>query len=319
MKLKLLFSTMMVLMVSQLYGQGQGDYKWVNKEDSVKVYQGGEKYPVKFFNQDFETSKPENIILMIGDGMGVSQVFAGLTANGGQLFLNNFKHIGFSKTQSTNSYITDSAAGGTALSTGVKTYNGAIAMVIDVKGDTIPVKTVLEMAEDKGLSTGLIATDVIVGATPAVFIAHQKSRNYFEAIATDFLKTEIDVFIGGGYKYFIERKDGRDLTFDLKKRGYQVLQTMEEIIQVKSGKLAGLPVFDETQPASRRNMNLLSSTETALNILSNNKKGFFLMVEGSQIDWGRIKTIPYMLYRKCLNLTRQLGRCLNSLQKMVKL
>ena len=89
---------------------------------------------------------------MIGDGMGTSHVFAGLTANGGHLFLDNFKHVGFSKTQSSDKYITDSAAGGTALSTGQKTYNGAIG----VNTDTVAIKTILEMAEEKGLATGLV-------------------------------------------------------------------------------------------------------------------------------------------------------------------
>lgn len=74
MNIKLLFSTMMFSIVSQLYGQG--NYQWINKEDSVKIYQGGEKFPVKTFRQEFKVGKPRNIILMIGDGMGVSHVFA---------------------------------------------------------------------------------------------------------------------------------------------------------------------------------------------------------------------------------------------------
>ncbi|MBT6765843.1 MAG: alkaline phosphatase, partial [Prolixibacteraceae bacterium] len=92
------------------------------------------------FPQKFKSEKPKNIIFLIGDGMGVSQVFAGLTANKGHLFLENCKYIGFSKTQSSDNYITDSAAGGTALSAGVRTYNGAIG----VDPDNNPVKTILE-------------------------------------------------------------------------------------------------------------------------------------------------------------------------------
>ena len=107
------------------------------------------------FKQDFKSEKPKNVIMMIGDGMGVSQVFAGLTANGGHLYLDNFKHIGFSKTQAADNFITDSGAGGTALSTGQRTYNGAIG----VNTDTVAIKTILEMAEENGMATG---TKVII-------------------------------------------------------------------------------------------------------------------------------------------------------------
>jgi alkaline phosphatase len=77
MKLRLLFGTVMLLIVACVYGQG--NYQWINKEDSVKIYHGSEKYQVKTFTQDFKAKKPQNIILMIGDGMGISHVFAGLT------------------------------------------------------------------------------------------------------------------------------------------------------------------------------------------------------------------------------------------------
>ena len=199
MKLKVL--ALVSLFLSFLFVYSQENYKVVSKVDSTKIYVGGAKYEVKSFTQEFKTQKPKNIILMIGDGMGVAQVFAGVTANGGHLFLDNFKCVGFSKTQSADNYITDSAAGGTALSTGQKTYNGAIA----VNTDTVPIKTILEMAEDKNLATGLVSTSAITHATPASFIAHQGSRGSYEDIAADFLKTNVDVFIGGGYKHFAQR------------------------------------------------------------------------------------------------------------------
>src|SRR5690606_16655147 len=160
-----------------------------------------------------------NIILMIGDGMGLAHIFAGMTANGGRLYLDNCKSVGFSRTQSANRYITDSAAGATALSTGKKTYNGAIAMVIDAHGDTVAAKTVLEMAEEKGMSTGLVASCALSHATPASFIAHQPRRQRYDEIAADYLKTDIDVMIGGGWKNFADRKDGRDLVSVLKAQG----------------------------------------------------------------------------------------------------
>ncbi|MCK5730644.1 MAG: alkaline phosphatase, partial [Draconibacterium sp.] len=128
----------------------QDAYMDASAEEKEKTYSGGEAYDVKTFTQEFKSEKPKNIILLIGDGMGITQVFSGITANKGHLFLENCKHIGFSKTQSADKFITDSAAGGTALSTGTRTYNGAIAVDMDKK----PLKTILEAAEENGLATG---------------------------------------------------------------------------------------------------------------------------------------------------------------------
>lgn len=284
----------------------QETYKNVEPVDSTKIYVGGAKYEVKTYPQKFKAKKPKKVILMIGDGMGTSQVFAGVTANGGQLFLNNFKHVGFATTQSSSHYITDSAAGGTALSTGQKTYNGAIG----VNTDTVAIKTILEMAEEKGLATGLVSTSAITHATPASFIAHQGSRGSYEDIAADFLKTDIDVFIGGGYKHFAQRKDQRDLTRELQDKGYLVLRDMDEIAKVKSGKLAGLTADEHNEVYPKRKMSLPLSTQTAINILNQNSKGFFMMVEGSQIDWGGHAQNTIYIVNEMLDFDRAVGKAL---------
>jgi alkaline phosphatase len=225
----------------------------------------------------------KNIILMVGDGMGLAQVYAAMTANKGNLHLKRCRHIGFSKTNSADDYITDSAAGATALACGHKTYNGAIAV------DTLKNKltTILEMAEEEGYATGLVATCDITHATPASFIAHQPHRNMYEEIAADFLKTDIDLFIGGGKKRFTQRKDNQDLTVQLAKKGYQLAYSLDEISRVKSGKLAAF-LADEHLPkmTQGRGEMLLQSSLKAVELLSQNEHGFFLMIEGSQIDWG---------------------------------
>jgi len=277
-KLKLL-AIFLVLGISVL---AQDQYLTAKSEDLEKTYVSKNSYKVKEFPQKFNVDKPKNIILLIGDGMGVSQVFAGLTANKGKLFLDNCKYIGFSKTQSADNYITDSAAGGTALSAGVKTNNGVIGMDAQLN----QVKTILEEASEKGLATGLVSTSAITHATPASFIAHQASRGSYEDIAADFLKTDIDVFIGGGLDHFTKREDGRNLVDELQKKGYQVEIDLKKIKKVKDGKLAGLTAEVHNGRMSERGDMLPVATETALNILDNNEKGFFLMIEGSQIDWG---------------------------------
>ena len=304
MKIRLTACLTLLLFTQQIFAQE--NYKTVSKEDSTKIYVGRTTYEVKTFPQKFKAKKPKNVILLIGDGMGTSHVFAGLTANGGHLFLENFKNVGFSKTQSSNRYITDSAAGGTALATGQKTYNGAIG----VNTDTIAIKTILEMAEEKGLATGLVSTSAITHATPASFIAHQGSRGSYEDIAADFLKTDIDLFIGGGYKHFAARKDKRDLVSELKEKGYRVLRNMDEIAQVKSGKLVGLTADEHNEVYPKRKMSLPVSTQTALNILSQNKKGFFIMIEGSQIDWGAHQNnMPYVV-NEMLDFDQTIGKAL---------
>jgi alkaline phosphatase len=227
--------------------------------------------------------KPQNVILLIGDGMGVAQIYAGLTANKGPLHIEQAQFIGLHKTNSASHYITDSGAGGTALAIGQKTYNGAIG----VSADSVPQETILESAEKRGLATGLVSTSSITHATPASFIAHQKSRSLDTDIAADFLKTDIDVFIGGGAKFFKSGPGGRNLVADLEQKGYQVRYTWQEAMQVTQGKLAALTAEEHNPKFSKGRGDMLpQSTAKAISLLKTNKKGFFLMVEGSQIDWG---------------------------------
>lgn len=226
---------------------------------------------------------PRNIILLIGDGMGTSQVYAGYTAKKGIMNITGMPVSGFSVTYSASDYITDSGAGGTALATGVKTNNYSIG--VDEKGQ--PVKTILELAEQKGLSTGLVATSTITHATPASFIAHTTNRSKYADIAFDFLHTDIDVFIGGGYNHFARRSDSLNLIDSLKARGYSVARNLKDVDLPSTPRLAAL-LADEHMPSiakGRGNM-LPEATEMALKILKRNKQGFFIMIEGSQIDWG---------------------------------
>jgi alkaline phosphatase len=281
MKLKNLsiFFSLCVLTISTL---AQDDYKIKTQQD-VKEYTGGAVYKVRQFAEPSEKTIPKNVIFLIGDGMGLSQIFSGLVANRGDLFLKNFTNIGFSSTQSASHFITDSGAGGTALATGKKTFNGAIG----VDTDSLPLQNIREKAEAKGLATGVVSTSAITHATPASFIAHQPNRDWYEEIASDFLKTNIDVFIGGGLKNFTTRKDSANLLIEFQNKGYQVLTGIDSISKVTKGKLAGFTSTGHniTMLEGRGDV-LPTATKTAIEILDNDSDGFFLMVEGSQIDWG---------------------------------
>ncbi|MBC9933125.1 alkaline phosphatase [Chitinophaga qingshengii] len=221
----------------------------------------------------------KNIIFMVGDGMGTTQIYAGLTANKGSLNLERFKCIGFSRTNSANNYMTESAAGATAFAIGQKTYNGAIG--VDSAGR--PQPNILEIARQHGLSTGIVVTTDITDATPATFAAHQKTREMQAEIAADYVKSDADVLIGAGREHFDQRKDGRNLLTEFMQKGYQVKYTTDDITQVKQGKLVGL--VKEERVAGRGDQ-LARTTNTALQLLQQNKKGFFLVVEGSKIDDG---------------------------------
>lgn len=226
---------------------------------------------------------PRNIILMIGDGMGVAQVYAGYTARLEQLNMAQFPVSGLVKTNSNDNYVTDSGAGGTAFSTGFKTNNGYIA--IGPNGDTL--ETILQKAEKKGLATGLVATSAITHATPASFIAHCVNRGDYEVIALDFLKTDIDLFIGGGYAHFSKRSDSLNLIDSLLSKGYFVARDLRDVDVPTVSKLAALLADGHLPRVSAGRGEMLSDASAmAVKLLKRNKKGFFLMIEGSQIDWG---------------------------------
>ena len=235
-----------------------------------------------------EPRKARNVILLIGDGMALPQVSAALYSNNNKLNLEQFSIIGFHKPSSASDLITDSAAGATAFACGVKTYNGAIGMT----KDTLPCFTILEELDALGYATGLVATSTLVHATPAAFVAHQPLRVFYEAIAADFLKTDLDLAIGGGKRYFDRREeDERDLVKELQQKGYIVSDYFrEELNQITS--VSKRPFFYFTADkhplthAAGRDY-LPYATDFALSFLRRRSdKGFFLMIEGSQIDWG---------------------------------
>ena len=230
-----------------------------------------------------DKKKPKNLIIFIGDGMGVAQVYAGMTYSGYTMTFPAFPVTGFSITYSANSYVTDSAAGGTAISAGEKTNNGMLAM----RPDSTVLQTIMEIAKSSGLSAGVVSTSAVTHATPASFIAHDASRGSYEDIARWFLKGTADVFIGGGVSYFRSRKDSADLTADLQKMGYDVVYNLPELKKSTSLRIAGL-MADGDMPyidTGRDPEYLAAATAKAIEVLSRNKNGFVLMVEGSQIDW----------------------------------
>lgn len=229
-------------------------------------------------------SGPFSVILFIGDGTGTAQ-WSAAAMSASNLAIESFPVVGLVDTRASNSRVTDSAAGATAFAAGVRTFNGAIG----VAPDSTPVRTVLELAESRRMATGLVATSTLTHATPASFAAHVPSRAMHLEIAADIAEREIEVLLGGGLRYFdpAQRPDGQDLLGRIT-RGAAYVTTPEEFRALDTKavpKLVGLFANDNPPPAGSRAPSLAELTRGALDVLARDRDGFFLMVEGSQIDW----------------------------------
>jgi alkaline phosphatase len=246
-------------------------------------------------NNTEPASKPSRIIFLIGDGMGLSAVSTTVYYGDQQSAFARFQEIGLIITSSARQKVTDSAASGTALSTGTKTYNGAIGM------DTAraPLENITEIVSKMGWQTGVVSTSSVTHATPASFYAHAGMRSSEELIASQLLVSEIDFFAGGGINYFNKRRDGLDMLPIASQYGFAIDTvtlpapgTLDP--STKYGFLlapGGMP----SMPDGRGDF-LPEATALAIEHLSQSGSGFFLMVEGSQIDWaGHANNSEYLI------------------------
>ena len=232
--------------------------------------------------QEPEPPKAVNVIYMIGDGMALPQVYAAMLASHEKMTFSQFPFIGVVDTHSASNDITDSAAGGTALASDHKTKNGMVGM----NPDTIPVKTVLETLAEQGKETGIVVTCYVTHATPATFYAKVPKRSKYEDIAMQMAENEyLNLIIGGGMKHFNQRKDSVNLVERMENElGWKVYDTLADI-DVTCKKYAVMADADHMPKAAERGDFLPRAVKTALQTLDGAENGFFLMVEGSQIDF----------------------------------
>jgi alkaline phosphatase len=245
-----------------------------------------------------DAKKIRNVIICIGDGMGINQIaLTRMKAAGrdGRLYIERMPVTGLVCTHSASALVTDSAAAGTALASGVKTTNGMIGMTPDGK----EYVTILEAAKDKGMTTGLVVTSTITHATPATFASHVRSRKAEDAIAEQLIANRVNVLFGGGRKFFLPKSDpnsGRvddtNLLAEAAEVGYTVITSKAELSDVRRPYVLGLfqlealttvPPEPSLTELTSRAIELLQTTNRGL--FSRRPAGFFLMVEGSQIDW----------------------------------
>ena len=261
-----------------------------------------------------QVEKPKNVIYLIGDGMGFGAVTSLLLSEDEPTGFEMAPVIGLSETCSANNYVTDSAAGGTALATGTRTNNGYVGA--DPNGEQLT--SILRKAQTYGMKTGIVVNTTLTEATPGAFYAGVTSRYKVFDIAKQFTESGVDLAIGGGLDHFISRPDSLDLTATLIEKGYDVYLNWETVLKTDSDKFVGiLPLYDlhrreenngtasaaegqevclaaqlaamnedvNTTHLSEPTVYLEKATTKALDVLSrNNKDGFFLMIESAIID-----------------------------------
>ena len=228
------------------------------------------------FKVDGSNAKVRNVILLIGDGMGMGAVNAAMYANGGKLTMTNLRTFGYVRTQSADNFTTDSAASGTAYATGAKTNNGYLGRDPEKKDLT----NLPEKLEPMGYACGVLSTDGLEGATPAAFFAHQDARNAKEGIWADLATSHL-IFASAGNQATYESMPLS--TQDAIRKAFTVVYNPNDPAVANSGKLLYLP----KSTGDDRGDYLPATTEMAIDYLAaRSKKGFFLMVEGAHIDHG---------------------------------
>ena len=255
-----------------------------------------------------ENPKAVNVIFMIGDGTALPQVYASMLASGQDLAFTRFPYIGVVDTHSANKDITDSAAGGTALCCDKKTGNG----MVGVDMDTIPMETVLEALSDQGKSTGVVATSYVTHATPASFVAKVPKRSMYEDIAVQMAESDkLDLMIGGGRKHFTQRRDSVNLVEYMEtKLGWKVYESLEEV-DPECVKYAVLADQGHMPKAPERGDFLPEATKQAIATLEKNPNGFFLMVEGSQIDFACHANDSANMVEECVDFSKAIDVALD--------
>ncbi len=221
----------------------------------------------------------KSIIYLIGDGMGLSSVSMMMVEGGYEpTIFDQAENIALQKSYSMDNRVTDSAASGTALATGFKTNN----TYLGVTADGTPVESLMEVAQRQGMATGVVVTTYLQHATPAAFYAHINSRHEYQAISEQLAASSLDVAIGGGMAFFKEVY-GDDVKRSLRKRGFELATTMDEVHATpEDSRLVAL--LADYEVGSNTGSYLADATSEALRLLADDEDGFVLMVEGSLID-----------------------------------
>lgn len=247
-----------------------------------------------------QTQKPKNHIMFVVDGMGPAHITGARLYKGGpeaRLTMESLPYTGIVRTASTNDFVTDSAASATAFASGVRTYNRAIGMSdknFDASGESQKLTSLLKRAQEAGKSVGIVTSTRLTHATPAAYFAHVPQRSMEQQIADQLLLANIDVIIGGGVEFFLpvseggERKDQTNLFTSFAQAGYFVARDDESLFSAPQNRPLiavlskdHLPYDLDRLPGQKE---LADYVELAVERLSRNPKGYFLLVEAGRVD-----------------------------------
>lgn len=248
--------------------------------------------------------KVKNVILMIGDGMSLMHVYTVWAANRGKLWLENAQATGLSKTWAVKKLVTDSGSGGTSLATGVKTVYHAVG--IDPEGK--PLTSLVDVAKELGKDAGMAVTCRLWDATPCDFCCHNIDRDKEEELVGDYPTSGVDFVFGGGAQKFTNRKDGRDIFKELQKKGYHVSRTLDDFFAYdKNSRIFAVPYDKDTPLPDERGDLLARASMKGISLMNQNKNGFFMMIEGSQLDdYGHFNQLD-LLMKETLDFDQTVG------------
>ena len=248
--------------------------------------------------------KVKNVILMIGDGMSLMHVYTAWTANRGKLWLENAQATGLSKTWAVKKLVTDSGSGGTSLATGVKTVYHAVG--VDPEGK--PLTSLVDVAKELGKDAGMAVTCRLWDATPCDFCCHNIDRDKEEELVGDYPTSGVDFVFGGGAQKFTNRKDGRDIFKELQKKDYHVSRTLDDFFAYdKNSRIFAVPYDKDTPLPDERGDLLARASMKGISLMNQNKNGFFMMIEGSQLDdYGHFNQLD-LLMKETLDFDQTVG------------
>lgn len=248
--------------------------------------------------------KVKNVILMIGDGMSLMHVYTAWAANRGKLWLENAQATGLSKTWAVKKLVTDSGSGGTSLATGIKTVYHAVG--VDPEGK--PLTSLVDVAKELGKDAGMAVTCRLWDATPCDFCGHNIDRDKEEELVGDYPTSGVDFVFGGGAQKFTNRKDGRDIFKELQKKGYHVSRTLDDFFAYdKNSRIFAVPYDKDTPLPDERGDLLARASMKGISLMNQNKNGFFMMIEGSQLDdYGHFNQLD-LLMKETLDFDQTVG------------
>jgi alkaline phosphatase len=279
----------------------------------------------------------KNVIVLIVDGCSAEQYTLARWFKGAPLAFDPYQ-VGAIRTYIADSVVADSASAASAYSTGVRTNDGFLSMGPNQNTLSVvppppedrcykPMATILEGAKLLKKATGLVATSSVTDATPAAFMAHTPSRRNENDIMEQAAHQIIDVVFGGGKGYLMVKEsnglrlDGDNLYEYLKNWGYQIVETRDKMMGVASGRVFGMFSASDMDPEIDRprrhpdQPTLEDMTRKAIELLSQDNNGFFLMVEGSQVDWACHANDPAYLLSELLNFDKAVMAALEFARK----